>query len=74
MKRGADGASDHHLLIAKLRLKLKRHQKTAVLRTRYNTELLKDPNTLQDFQLEIRNIFQALQEIYEEGTSCVNKI
>jgi hypothetical protein len=37
-------------------------------------ELLKDPETLQDFQLQLSNRFQALQEIYEDDTSNVNSI
>ena len=43
VKRGADVASDHHLLVARMKLKLKRHytEKTAY-RSRYITSPMKD--------------------------------
>ena len=40
MKRGADAAPDHHLVIGKLRLKLKKCETTTSVRTKYNVNLL----------------------------------
>ncbi len=40
--RGADAASDHHLVLTKLKLKLKSRVEKRKNRTRYNVEFLKD--------------------------------
>ena len=46
VKRGADVASDHHLLIARLKLKQKKNwMGTASNRRKYNVVLLKDLQT-----------------------------
>ena len=70
VKRGADVASDHHLLVAKMKLKLKRHytEQTAN-RTRYNTSLLKDQAKKEEFKISLSNKFQALSEILEDETT-----
>ena len=63
VKRGADAASDHHLLIGKLKLKLKRFP-TDAKRTdiRYNVTLLQDLATVEQFRISLSNRFQALQD------------
>ena len=70
VKRGADVASDHHLLVARMKLKLKRHytEQTAY-RTRYNTSLLKDQAKKEEFKISLFNKFQVLQEILEDETT-----
>ena len=64
VKRGADAASDHHMVITKLRLKLKAankfEQRTGV---RYNTTFLKQKEKLESFRISLRNRFEALQEV-----------
>ncbi|KAJ8342710.1 hypothetical protein SKAU_G00326380 [Synaphobranchus kaupii] len=66
---GADVASDHHLLVARIKLKLRRnwagensqHQ-------RYNTTALKEKPRLEEFKVPLSNKFQVLQELLEEET------
>ena len=41
--RGADGNSDHHMLIGKARLKLSRTKKKSKERVIFNTRKLRDP-------------------------------
>ncbi|VDP46825.1 unnamed protein product [Schistosoma margrebowiei] len=46
-KRGADIASDHHLLVAKMKLKLKKHWTTGrTISQTFNTAFLQDTNKL----------------------------
>ena len=45
VRRGADTASDHHLVLAKLKLKLKRNWTRHTTRTRYNADFLNDAQT-----------------------------
>ena len=52
-KTGADGGSDHELLIAKFRLKLKKVEKTSY-------DLNQIPN---DYTMEVRNRFKGLDLI-----------
>ena len=67
VKRGAVVASDHHLLVARLKLKLKRNwNKDNGQRQRYNTTLLKDTGKLEEFKLALSNKFEPLQELVEE--------
>lgn len=61
--RGAYVKSDHHLVIAKVKLKLCRNTKpSAKLRKMYDVSKLKDPRVCKGFQLEIRNRFQQLSD------------
>ena len=58
---GADANSDHHLVCARLRLKLCRdiHQRRSQ-RKAYNMARLKDLQTRKTFQLELQNHLQEL--------------
>ena len=68
-KRGADAASDHHLVVARLKLKLKRTWTgEAGRRQKYNTTLFKEQAKREEFKLALSNKFQVLQETLEEGT------
>ncbi|KAK7103731.1 hypothetical protein V1264_018575 [Littorina saxatilis] len=74
VRRGADVASDHHLLVASLKLKLKRNQTDASdRRVKYNIRLLKDPKTKQQFSLTLKNRFEVLRELLEEEDSVSNR-
>ena len=83
VKRGADVAYDHYLLVGKCRLKLKNHH-TSSPRTshKYNIEMLKDEETKNRFKLTLSNKFQALASLQEneqhpgeeEGEMVVNKV
>ena len=64
--RGADVASDHHLVVGKIKLKLKKHS-TPPGRTKFNVELLKDPSIKEQFNVSIKNKFNVLQDL-DEGT------
>ena len=60
--RGADVVSDHHLLIAKVKIKLKKHRKeNHGCRTKYQVNLLQDKDKREEFHLELSNKFQALK-------------
>ena len=65
VKRGADVAFDHSLLIARLKLK-QNWMGTATNRRKYNVVLLKDSQTRTEYKLNLANKFQVLQEQYEE--------
>ena len=68
VKRSADVASDHHLLIAKIKLKLKKSQKeTTIQRQRYNVGLLRDMETKEKYMLQLSNKFQVLEELHEDS-------
>lgn len=62
MKRGADAGSDHHLLTAKLQLKLKSCNIPSEVRTKYNVQLFQDIGTIELYKTTSQNRFQALQE------------
>ena len=69
VRRGADVASDHHLLVARLKLKLRRNWTGKTnQRFGYNTFLLNDTNKREEFSITLSNKFQALQELMEEET------
>ena len=54
--RGADVASDHHLVVGTLRLKLKKYNtRNPKVSIRYNTKLRQDPTNLGVFQIALRN-------------------
>ena len=63
--RSADIASDHHLLMAQVRLRLKKQRPCQHHRTRYNVSFLKEENIKQEFKLELTNRFKALEDLEE---------
>ena len=73
VKRGADVASDHHLVIARLKLKLKRNQ-TGITdrRVKYNINHLKDPKMKEQFNLVLKNKYEELQELVEEEHNVIS--
>ena len=69
VRRGADiNCVRSHLLIARLRLKLKKNWTGGnTKRQRYDTNtFLKNTTKLQEFKITLSNKFQALQELREE--------
>ena len=65
--RSADIASDHHLVCAKLRLKLSAAPKRrGIRRTRYDTQKLESGECRRQFRLELRNRFEILQREEQE--------
>ncbi|VDP56863.1 unnamed protein product, partial [Schistosoma curassoni] len=66
-RRGADIASDHHLVVAKIKLKLKKDWTTGQTALQgFNTAFLQDTNKLNEFKISLNNRFQALQDLLKE--------
>ncbi|VDP37243.1 unnamed protein product [Schistosoma margrebowiei] len=66
-RRGADIASDHHLVVANLKLKLKKNWTTGQTATQmFNTFFLQDTDRLNEFKIALNNRFQALQDLLKE--------
>ncbi|CAI2734616.1 unnamed protein product [Schistosoma spindalis] len=66
-RRGADIASDHHLVVANLKLKLKKNWTTGqTALQRFNTAFLRDTDKLNEFKIARNNRFQALQDLLKE--------
>ena len=67
VKRGADVGSDHHLLVAQVKLKLRRDfSGNSSKRQRYNTAILRNATKLGEFQLALSNRFEALQNLHKD--------
>ncbi|CAH8666602.1 unnamed protein product [Schistosoma haematobium] len=65
-RRGADIASDHHLVVANLKLKLKKNWTTGqTVLQRFNTAFLRDTDTLNEFKIAL-NGFKALPDLLKE--------
>ena len=67
VQRGADAASDHHLVLAGMKMKLKKREVKRTTRTQYNVDFLKDRLTTETFRLTVRNKYEALQDLLDEG-------
>ncbi|VDP67378.1 unnamed protein product [Schistosoma mattheei] len=66
-RRGVDIASDHHLVVANLNLKLKKNWtigQTAL--QRFNTAFFRDTNKINEFKIALSNRFQALHDLLKE--------
>jgi endonuclease/exonuclease/phosphatase family metal-dependent hydrolase len=62
VKRQADVGSDHNLLVATLRLKLRKAKIGEERKRQYNSTALKDLNKRKEFHLTLKNRFSALAE------------
>ncbi|CAH1248758.1 Hypp8389 [Branchiostoma lanceolatum] len=65
--RGADVGSDHHLVVSKIRLKLRATPPTKKRHKVFDTHKLHTPEIKHEFALELRNRFQALENLEDEG-------
>ncbi|VDP15858.1 unnamed protein product [Schistosoma margrebowiei] len=66
-KRRADIALDQHLVVAYLKMKLKRNWtsgQTAL--QRFNTDFLRNVDKLDEFKIALNNRFQALQDLLKK--------
>ena len=72
VRRGADVASDHHLLVAKLKLN-KNWMEATTKRQKYKVSLLKDFKTREEFKLSPTNKYQVLQELLKEEATMKNQ-
>ncbi|VDO74918.1 unnamed protein product [Schistosoma margrebowiei] len=70
-KRGADIASDYHLLVAKMKLKLKKYWTMGrTISQKFNTSFLQDTNKLNKFKIVLSNKFHAFHDLLNgEGTT-----
>ena len=66
---GTDASSDHHLLVGKLQLKLKRLVRPVANRVKYDINLLKDFCIAQQSSITIRNKYQVLQGMQDAEDS-----
>ncbi|VDP56788.1 unnamed protein product [Schistosoma curassoni] len=58
IRRGADITSDHHLVVANLKLKLKKNWTTGQTPIqRFNTAFLRDTNKINEFKIALNNRF-----------------
>ena len=68
VKRGADVGSDHHLLLATVKLQLRRNPiKMEEKGQRYNTARLRNPDVSKNFSIAVKNKYEALSNIDEEA-------
>ncbi|VDP03670.1 unnamed protein product [Schistosoma margrebowiei] len=69
-KRGANIASDHHLVVAKMKLKLKKHWTMGrTISQKFNTDFFRETAKLNKFKIVHSNRFQAFHDILNrEGT------
>ncbi|VDP80486.1 unnamed protein product [Schistosoma mattheei] len=66
-RRGADIASENHLVVDNLKLKLKKNRKTgSTALQRFNTAFLLDTDKLNEFKIALNNRFQASQDLLSE--------
>jgi hypothetical protein len=72
VKRGADVGSDHHLVVATIKLKLRKTGTKTKHSQRFNIDKLKTLKVRKAFSLELKNKFQALQEIQEDEENTGN--
>ena len=68
VKRGADAASDHHLVVATLKIKLKAYKEHAGRPShKFNVLFLKEESKAQEFTTELRNRFRVLSILPDES-------
>ena len=60
VKKGATIGSDHHLVVASLRIKLAARKLLISTRRKFDAMKLRDPDTKQAFQIELQNRFESL--------------
>ncbi|XP_073671663.1 uncharacterized protein [Paramisgurnus dabryanus] len=66
VKRGADVGSDHQLVTAMVRLKLRKAQNKTHVQRKFDTQKLNDPRLKHRFVTQVRNRIQALQDLNTE--------
>ena len=77
MKRGVDVCSDHHLVTAFIKLKLRSAGRRMTAQRHFDTENLRDPKVKTAFVLQVKNGFQPLQNFEQEaidpGTEIIGR-
>ncbi|CAH8533033.1 unnamed protein product [Schistosoma turkestanicum] len=73
-KRGADIASDNHFLVARMKLKLKKHWTTGqTTSNKFNTAFLRDTVKLNEFEIALSIRFQDLHDILNGEETTMEK-
>ncbi|VDP18996.1 unnamed protein product [Schistosoma margrebowiei] len=73
-RRGDETAPDHHLVVAKMKLKPKKHWTTGgTALLMFNTTFLRDTYKLNQFKIAFKNRFQALQNLLKEEKTTVDE-
>ena len=71
-RRGANAASDHHLVVAKLKLKLKRNNNKHTGQKRYNVNMLTTPAKKEEYRIKLSNRYQwKTQQLRTSGRSSI---
>ncbi|XP_078348425.1 uncharacterized protein LOC144633423 [Oculina patagonica] len=70
--RGADVGSDHHLLMAKVRLRIAKVRKGGSGRVRFKVSKVIDLEVRNTFKLALHNRFEGLQQLMEEEELAVD--
>ena len=60
VQKEADTALDHHLLLARIKMKLEKIEIKRSTRTRYNMDFLKDTEVTETFRPTLINKYEAL--------------
>ena len=68
---GADAASDHYLLVMKIKLKLHRNPNRAKCNARFDTQKLENEMFKLRFSVELRNRFAALEVEENINEDCI---
>ena len=66
---GADIASDHHLFVAKIQLKLLSTKRLETKSRKFNVQLFKDPKVLREYQIPLQNKFEVLKNLNDNDTA-----
>ena len=72
VQRGVNAASDHHLVLAKMKMKLKKREVKRSTRTQYNVDFLKDRVTTETFRFTAGNKYEAMQDLLDEGNMDID--
>ncbi|VDP28983.1 unnamed protein product [Schistosoma mattheei] len=72
-KRGVDLALDHHLLVAKMKLKLKKHWTTERTSQKFNTNLLRDTDRPNGFRIALSNRLQTFHHLLNRQETTMMK-
>ena len=59
-------------MLARRKMKLKKREVKRSTRTQYNVDFLKDRVTTETFRLTVRNKYEALQDLLDEGNMDID--
>ena len=74
VRRGADVGSDHHLVTARIRIKLRRTDRQLTGNRRFDVNKLDDPAVKTSFLIQLKNRCQALVQLDDHTYNNVDEI